>query len=107
MSSVALFETSSEDPIATAAKNLESVGCHWVVSCVDRPKLLEEQGFKYCVVRFRPIQAWFLRHFRAPFSSCSTGSGRPLARARPFLITFGVNVECRYQLATRLPLWRS
>ena len=42
----------SEDPVETAHQNLTAIDCGFIVCCVDRPKLLEHRGCKYCQVPF-------------------------------------------------------
>ena len=39
-----------DDPAETAHKNLTEINCKFIVSCVDRPKLLEEKGYQYCQI---------------------------------------------------------
>jgi hypothetical protein len=53
----ALFERDSssplghiDDPAEAAHKNLADINCNFIVSCVDRPKLLEDRGYQYCQI---------------------------------------------------------
>lgn len=36
----------------TAHQSLTAIDCDFIVCCVDRPKLLEHRGYKYCQVPF-------------------------------------------------------
>jgi hypothetical protein len=38
--------------VETAHQSLTAIDCDFIVCCVDRPKLLEHRGYKYCQVPF-------------------------------------------------------
>ncbi len=54
---LALFERDSssqlggiDDPAEAAHQNLSKINCKYIVSCVDRPKVLEDRGYQYCQI---------------------------------------------------------